>query len=172
MGIEAMSDIQTDRFALPLLQPGQAQKEQWHNEAIAALDLIVQPTVVAMGVNTPPSAPESGQSWIIGAAPTGAWTGKAHQLAGWTGGGWRFVAPVEGMAAWVIADALRARYFGGGWVLGEEACAHLVIGGDRVVGPRQAAIAAPSGGSVVDAESRAALGAILTALRTHGLIAT
>ncbi|MBN8816276.1 MAG: DUF2793 domain-containing protein [Sphingomonas sp.] len=167
-----MSDTRTDRFSVPLLQPGQAQKEMGHNEAIAALDLIVQAAVETIGDNAPPVAPESGRSWIVGTAPTGAWSGKADHLAGWTGGGWRFVAPVEGMAAWVVADALTARFVAGGWVLGEEACAHLVIGGDRVVGPRQTAIAAPAGGGVIDAESRTALAAILAALRAHGLIAT
>ena len=167
-----MSDTQTDRWALPLLQPGQAQKEMFHNEAIAALDLIVQPVAEAIGLNAPPTAPESGQSRIIGAAPTGAWSGKAGYLAGWTVGGWRFAVPAEGMAVWVAADALTARFTGGVWVLGEATCAHLVVDGDRVVGPRQAAVVTPSGGAVIDAESRAALAAILDALRAHRLIAT
>ncbi|QDZ08671.1 DUF2793 domain-containing protein [Sphingomonas panacisoli] len=167
-----MSDTQTDRFSFPLLQPGQAQKEMSHNEALTALDLLIQPTAEAIGLDTPPTAPDSGQSWIVGAAPTGAWAGKAFHLAGWTSGGWRFVAPVEGMAAWVTTDGLTARFSGGSWVLGEDPCAHLVVGGNRVVGPRQSAIAAPSGGAVIDAESRAALTAILAALRAHGLIAT
>ena len=125
-----------------------------------------------MHVDTPPTSPESGQSWLVGATPTGAWTGKAGHLAGWTGGGWRFVAPVDGMAVWVVADALTARFTGGVWTLGEAACAHLVIGGDRVVGPRQPAIPTPAGGAVIDAESRTALTAILGALRAHGLIAS
>ena len=55
-----MTDPQTDRFALPLLQPGQAQKEMFHNEALAALDLLIQPAVEAVGVNTPPTAPRIG----------------------------------------------------------------------------------------------------------------
>lgn len=76
------------------------------------------------------------------------------------------------MAVWVVADGVTARFVDGDWVLGEEACAHLVIGGDRVVGGRQAAIAGPTGGAVIDAESRATLAAILAALRAHGLIAT
>lgn len=167
-----MTDTQTDRFALPLLQPGQAQKEMFHNAALAALDLAVQPAVEAIGLDTPPTAPEPGRSWIIGPAPTGAWSGKAHQLAGWSASGWRFVAPVEGMAAWVIADALTARYRAGAWALGEERAAHLAIGGETVVGPRQAAIADPSGGAAIDAEARAAIAALLAALRAHGLIAT
>lgn len=162
----------TDRFALPLLQLGQAQKEMFHNESLAALDLIVQPSAEAAGLDTPPGAPESGQSWILGNAPTGAWAGKAKHLAGWSASGWRFAAPVEGMAVWVVADALTASFRDGDWVLGEATAAHLVIGGDSVVGPRQAAIATPSGGATVDAESRAAIAAMLVSLRTHGLIAT
>ncbi|THD38334.1 MAG: DUF2793 domain-containing protein [Sphingomonas sp.] len=162
----------TDRFALPLLQPGQAQKEMFHNDALAALDLLVQPTVETIGLETPPTAPESGQCWIVGDSPVGAWAGKAGQLAGWSAAGWRFAVPREGTAAWVIADALTARYRDGGWTLGEETAAHLAIGGDAVVGARQAAIAAPSGGATVDAESRTAIAAMLGALRAHGLIAS
>ena len=167
-----MTDTQTDRWALPLLQPGQAQKEMFHNEGLATLDLIVQPAVEAIGLDTPPGAPESGQSWILGDAPTGAWTGKARHLAGWSTAGWRFVAPVEGMKVWVAADALTARFQDGDWVLGEETAARVVIGGDPVVGARQAAISDPSGGTTADAESRAAIAAILAALRAHGLIAS
>lgn len=167
-----MSDTQTDRFALQLLQPGQAQKEMFHNEAIATLDLIVQPAVETLGLDTPPTAPESGQSWIVGDSPIGAWSGKAGQLAGWSAAGWRFVIPRVGMAVWVIADALTARFGDGAWAIGEETAAHLAIGGDVVVGPRQAAIATPSGGATVDTESRTAIVAMLAALRAHGLIAT
>ncbi len=134
------------------------------------MDLIVQAGVVAAGIDAPPGAPGEGQCWLIGDAPTGAWAGQAGCLAGWTAGGWRFVDPVEGMAVWVAADSLVARRRGGGWELGEERAAHIVIGGNRVLGPRGTAIAGPAGGTVVDAESRAAIGAVLAALRTHGLI--
>jgi hypothetical protein len=46
----------------------------------------------------------------------------------------------------------------------------LLIGGQQVIGARAAAILGPSGGSVVDAEARASVDAILDALREHGLI--
>ena len=42
----------------------------------------------------------------------------------------------------------------------------------QVVGSQQAAIANPAGGLTIDAEARTAIGSILTALKTHGLIAT
>lgn len=48
----------------------------------------------------------------------------------------------------------------------------LRVAGTKVVGSQQAAIAAPTGGATTDAEARTAIGSILTALRSHGLIAT
>jgi hypothetical protein len=41
----------------------------------------------------------------------------------------------------------------------------------KVVGARESAIASPSGGANVDPEARAAIAAMLAALRAHGLIA-
>ena len=46
------------------------------------------------------------------------------------------------------------------------------VDGTQVVTNRQAAITAPSGGGTQDAEARTAIGSILSALQTHGLIAT
>lgn len=40
----------------------------------------------------------------------------------------------------------------------------------RVVGPRQAGIASPTGGTTEDVEARTAIDSILAALRAHGLI--
>jgi hypothetical protein len=166
----AMSFDSSARFALPLLQPGQAQKEIFHNEAITSLDLIVQAAVVDIGLDMPPDAPAPGQSWIVGATPTGAWAGHPDAIAGWTAGGWRFVVPTEGMIAWIEASGLTARYHSSAWSIGSLAVTRIVIGGEQVVGSRGAAIADPTGGSVVDPESRATLAAILAMLRSHGLI--
>jgi hypothetical protein len=48
----------------------------------------------------------------------------------------------------------------------------LYVGNNKVIGAQQSAISAPSGGGTQDAEARTAIGSILTAMRTHGLIAT
>jgi hypothetical protein len=160
----------TSRLVLPLLQPGQAQKELFHNEALLALDIAVQASVVEVGAIVPPAAPVAGQCWIVGDAPTGDWTGHAGALAGWTPGGWRFVGPCEGMVVWDTARSLPVRRVAGAWEAGEGRVSRVVIGGVPVVGPRGAAIPTPAGGTTVDGEARAAIAAILAAMRDHGLI--
>lgn len=167
-----MSDETSVRLGLPLLQTGQAQKEMSHNEALTLLDFAVQPVIEAVGVDTPPTAPAAGACWVVGASPTGAWSGQAQALAGWSAAGWRFITAREGMAAWSRADAAIARFSAGGWTVGRLSGAEVVLAGNVVVGARQAAIAEPSGGITVDVEGRAAIAAILAALRAHGLIAT
>ena len=164
--------MNTARLALPLLAAGQAQKEMTHNEALATLDIAVQASVAAVGVNGPPAAPLEGDAWIVGAAPSGDWAGQAGAIASWTAGGWRFLAPAEGLAAWSRADSAVARYRAGGWEVGVVRGSRLVIGGNPVVGARQPAIADPGAGRTIDSEARQALGQILATLRAHGLIAS
>lgn len=165
-----MAEI-SDRLALPLLQAGQAQKEMYHNEALALLDLAVQASVVSVGLDIPPTAPTLGQCWVVGAAPTGAWSDQANALTGWTSGGWRFIRPREGMTVWSIADAAFARFESGIWAVGVVAAHRLAIHGIPVVGAQAAPIDAPTGGAIIDVECRATIEAILAALRGHGLIA-
>ena len=47
----------------------------------------------------------------------------------------------------------------------------LADGNDKpLVGARQAAITAPTGGATTDAEARTAINSIITALEAHGLV--
>jgi hypothetical protein len=167
-----MADDVTGRWELPLLVPGQAQKEMTHNEALAALDLITQAVVEAVGGNAPPAGPAEGRCWIVGDAPTDAWEGHAREIAGWTAGGWRFVAPRAGMAAWIVDRGVSARFGDAGWTIGEIAGESLILGGEALLGAPAAAIADPAGGGTPDSEARAAILSILTVLRHHRLILT
>lgn len=166
-----MSDDRSARLALPLLHAGQAQKEITHNEALALLDLAVQASVAAAGLDVPPDAPAEGACWLIGEAPVGAWDGQAGALAGWTAGGWRFVAPREGMRVWDVAGRHWLVRVAGAWEAGVVRGEAVRIGDRQVVGAQQPAIADAVGGATVDVEARAALAQLLAALRTHGLIA-
>lgn len=161
----------TTRLGLPLLQSGQAAKEIIVNESLVALDLLVGGSVEEPPRNAPPSSPVVGQAYIVGTSPTGAWAGKANHVAAYGAGGWRHIPPAEGMSLLVKTTGTFATFRGTAWNVGEVRCASVVIGGQQVVGGQATAIVAPSGGGTVDAEARAAIGSILSALRAHGLIA-
>ena len=164
-----MSDS-TARFALPFILPGQAQKEAFHNEALALVDAALHAAVAGDPTDEIPPDPTPGDSWIVGPTPTGAWAGRAHHLATWTDGGWRFVAPVPGMTAWKLDAGYRSHWTGAAWSNGNWPVAALTIGGQQVVGPRLETVSSPSGGTIIDAEARAAVDGVIVALRTHGLI--
>ena len=165
-----MSD-QTARFALPFIAPGQAQKELFHNEALARIDIALQAAAEAGPLSLPPAAPAEGQCWIVSDAASGAWAGREGQIAGWSAGGWRFVAPRAGMSVWSKADGHAIHWLGDAWSDGTLPVAGLSISGVQVVGAQQPAIASPSGGTIIDAEARVALDRIIAALMSHGLIA-
>jgi Protein of unknown function (DUF2793) len=160
----------TERLKLPLLATGQAQKESTHNEALALADMLVQPVVQAVAPPSVPPTPSLGQSWIVGVGAVGAWAGHDSALACWTGGGWRFANAFDGMTVWNLATNSHARRSAATWQSGIVNGSQFRVGDVQVLTARQSAIASPAGGATIDAESRIAVTAILTALRTHGLI--
>jgi hypothetical protein len=143
-----MPDDFTARHGLPNLYVGQAQKEVTHNEALARIDALLHPAVEALA--TEPisglTASDDGRCWLIAASASGLWTGRAGQIARWSGGSWRYLAPVAGMTLWLSSTGKRLFYIGSDWLEPD-------------------AIAGPSGGAVIDVESRAAVAAILSHLR-------
>jgi hypothetical protein len=159
----------TARFRLPFIVPGQAQKELHHNEALTIADALLHAAVEGESLADPPSAPQAGEVWIVGPGPTGAWSGRANALAAWTESGWRFVPPVPGMRAWDKAAGLFVHWTGSEWTTGEVPASKIVIEGEQVVGTRLPAVPSPSGGTIIDAEARTAIEAVIVALRSHGL---
>ena len=143
--------LATPRLGLSLLAVAQAQKEVTHNEALIVLDALVQAVVEAGPLVAPPPTPAEGQCWIVGAAATGEWLGQDGAIALWTAGGWRFVAPREGMRVVRLVDQMRVRYGDGAW-----------IAPDTVV--------TPGGGAVIDVEARAAIAALILNLEAQGLM--
>jgi hypothetical protein len=91
----------TDNLALPYIMPNQAQKHVTHNEALRMLDAIVQLAVLDRGLSEPPASPASGARYIVGANPTGAWSGHDDEVAAWQDGAWAFYPPATGWFAWV-----------------------------------------------------------------------
>lgn len=111
------------------------------NADLQALDALVQAAVEGM-LNDPPAtvSVDVGKRWIIGAAPTGAWAGKAGQVALCTAAGlWRYFVPAEG---WSFRDrdtGLLQVFDGAAW------SAHATI----AAGTPAAAAAAGTAGTVL-----------------------
>jgi hypothetical protein len=95
---------QTSNLRFPYIAPSQAQKHVTHNEAIRALDALVQLAVLGRSGAEPPLDPDEGDRYVVGSAATGLWSGKDNQIAAWQDGAWAFFQPLEGWYAWVIAE--------------------------------------------------------------------
>lgn len=165
-----MSDVASPRMKLPYLQPGQAQKEITHNEALQLLDMLVQPVAESADLAAPPAAPEEGRCWIVAMGAAGAWAGRTGQIAQWTIGGWRFSEPAEGWRCHVRDRATGMMFDGSAWIHEAVRSDALYLDGERVLTVRQPAIVDPTDGATIDAEARSAIAAILDRLRVHGLI--
>lgn len=94
----------------------------------------------------PPGSPQDGQCWLVGSGATGAWTGKAGQLACFCSGNWLFAQPRDGMIA-LDRQAGQIVRFAGGWHQASRP-------------------AVPSGGATVDSQARSAIAEVVAALTT------
>lgn len=105
----------TPRLTLPFIMPSQAQKHITHNEAIQALDALVQPVVESRQLMAPPAAPLAGESYLVPAGATGAWSGHADEIAAWQSEAWHFHDPAPGWQVWVKAEQSLCVFQSGAW---------------------------------------------------------
>lgn len=94
----------TPLLALPLLAAAQAQKHVTLNEALMLADALMQIAVKEQGRNAPPDAPAAGDRYLIGAAPAGAFAGKAGMIAAFDGTQWIYTAPRAGFIIYVASE--------------------------------------------------------------------
>lgn len=135
------------RLDLPYLFAGQAQKEASVNEALARIDALIAPAIEGQAAAVPAS-PTDGECWIVGAGALGEWAGREDTLAFYSAGTWMFADPQPGQQVFDKSDDRVLRWHGG-W--------------QSVSLP-----AAPSGGSTIDVEARAALALLVDELRNAG----
>jgi hypothetical protein len=142
-------DSASPRFGLPLLFAGQSQKEVYVNEAHILVDALLHCAVESIA-NTPPASPADGLNWIVGSTPSGIWSGLAGRLACRQGSAWIYVTPRDGLCVLNRANGQKMQYFGA-WQAASS-------------------VTAPAAGTVIDNESRAAIGQIIAALRVSGIL--
>ena len=145
---DPLFDSRTARFDLPLLFAGQSQKEVFVNEAASRLDAMLH-CIIEGEQPAPPTQPIDGQCWLIAAAPQGDWTGRTGQIAARQSGQWLFFEPRDGLRLLNRANG-QFRHYVNEWKV-----------------PSRPAL--PTGGTVIDAEARTAITAILTTLTSAGI---
>lgn len=140
----------TPNFNLPMLIPGQAQKEFFVNQAFALIDSVAKRAILG-SVPNPPEDPGEGSSYRITAPATGVWEGKEGTIACYIAGAWQFLAPYDGMTVFDQTAGCML-HFNASW--------------------RSANAPAPaSGGTHIDQEARQALGQLVSALKAIGIFA-
>jgi hypothetical protein len=107
--------VTTPNLALTLIDQSQSQKEVTANNAFIRMEV---PLIGAVdrAINTPPGSPANGDSYIVGGSPTGAWAGKANNLAYYYGG-WYFIVPKEGLSLWVNDEDIFYTWNGTSWIV-------------------------------------------------------
>lgn len=119
------------------------------NQSLAILDALA-PRAIADSLSEPPATPQEGECYRVTGAGEGEWAGRGDQLALRIGGSWHWIMPAEGM---LMFDRAAGQWlcYRAGWQAAP-------------------ASAAPSGGSVVDSEARAALVQLIASLQAIGLL--
>ena len=107
---------ETPNLRLPYILAAQSQKHVTHNEAIRALDAVVQLAVLDRDLSSPPGSPAEGARYIVAASPSGAWSGQAGRIAAFQDGAWAFYEPGEGWLAWVADEDMLLVWSGTAWV--------------------------------------------------------
>lgn len=140
----------TPATGLPLLVPGQAQKEFFVNQALSVVDALLTRSV-ADSRSAPPAPLAAGACHRITAPASAAWTGHDDEIAVAVGGDWHFIAPAEGFQIF------------------DRTAGHTLVFRDQQW--RQAETPSlPAGGTTVDAEARAAIAALIDALGAVGIL--
>lgn len=105
----------TARLNLPYIAPLQGQKQYAFNDAMATLDMLVQPVVLSRSNSAPPVEPSEGDGYIIADGATGLWSGHDRELTQWREGAWVFRAAADGWVAVVLDETGLAVFQDGAW---------------------------------------------------------
>jgi len=144
------------------LVSGQSNAEITVNEALNRADHMISLAIEDRDFNAPPGGESDGETWIVGASGSGDWSGHNLEIAFYTSG-WTFLAPFEGLSAYIKDEDVFAVYDGSAWKLyGTQAAAVADLDQDISAGYVEAEVQAIS--DKVDE--------LLAALRLTSILAT
>lgn len=112
----------TPNLELEELTQNQTQPHVPINFSLRRIDALMHMEVQSLEtLNAPPGSPAAGDVHVIESGSplaTGAWAGQDGNIAYYTGSGWEFIPPKNGMLAW-LADSPGQLYVrhNGAWSL-------------------------------------------------------
>jgi hypothetical protein len=87
------------------------------DEIDAALDASAELTLEpVLAQQNAPGTQSLGFRYLVATAPTGAWVGRANEIAEWDGVGWVYTTPVLGNTVYVASALITRRWSGTAWV--------------------------------------------------------
>jgi hypothetical protein len=96
-------------LGLTLMSASQAQKEAVFNALLIAMDSLFRGSVLSATLATPPTSPAEGDSYVIAASATGAWSGQDHKITFYFNG-WQFITPPLQITLYDVATSAFIRY--------------------------------------------------------------
>lgn len=102
----------TPNLLLGYMEASQSQKHVTFNEALLALDAIVQLAVLDKDLTAPPVSPAEGDRYYVATGATGLWLGMSGKIAAYQDAAWNFYSLREGWILWV-SDEDKAYAFDG-----------------------------------------------------------
>lgn len=102
---------------IPEMASTQEERSVTFNEAVAKLEAGAGLfPALDVNLNTPPGSPVDGDVYVLGAAPTGAWSGHGSNIAVFYNASWRYMPARSGLLAYAVNDDSFYRYKTGyGW---------------------------------------------------------
>lgn len=111
----------TPNLNLPTAPAGATDLSIAFNDAMQVVDAFLPLVVQDKDLSAPPATVggDVGKRWIIGAAPTGDWAGKAGQIALCTDAGvWKYLAAPLFIRAYVVDESAEYRQTAAGvWTI-------------------------------------------------------
>lgn len=87
------------------------------NANLRKLTTLIQAVAKDKDLATPPGSPAIGDTYIVAASGTGAWSGHDDAISVWDGAAWVFYAPSKGWRVYVDDEGADYRFDGASWVI-------------------------------------------------------
>lgn len=134
----------TPNLNLKFIMQNQSQKEVTVNEALLVLDMLHNNGVIKIGETTPPASPNDSDMYVVGSGATGDWSGQDGNIGYYyTGKGWQFITPKEGMTLW-CSDEDRLYVFNSRKWVTANSNPNIIINGDGIIAQRNTSFSAVS----------------------------